>query len=508
MKRLSAAVFILGLVLPAFLPAVCPYLPFQDWPAHVGIVGVLTHFDDPVTSAHYTYSGWFKLNMLFYLPAWALGELVGPINAANLCLAVALGALGPAMWLLCRALDADHRLALLATPLAIGRHIYCGFGPNAASLPLFVLVFALFFFIRRGVRPRAGTVALSVVLLMLAFTHAFIFLATAGLLGLLATVDAVRSPRRAGWAALLGLVVSGALFVGLFSQGIGLAGRSAGDPVSAIWQAILDAPRDKLGETFWAWLFASYRYRQLDDGLQAVWSAAVLAGLGATLLMERAWWRSGRAALAALAAVTLAMFVILPENVGPPVNWWGARLRLPPLVALLLIPTVARSVGTRVSYAISAAGVVSVLTVMLALVDLAAFHQNYTRGLSAVLEAMPRGQRISALHFTPSAIHEYPGQPFGYFGNFYIAQKGGVVPQGFFERSEVPFLRRQRQPAPPWGIASRFRWASHGSRYDGFLVRIDDDRGLAPFVGHEDDVELVIKAGGWRYYRRVSPSPP
>ncbi|MEO1337078.1 MAG: hypothetical protein AAFV29_15645, partial [Myxococcota bacterium] len=350
MKNLKTVIFALGLVLPSLVPFVCPYLPFQDWPAHVGIVGALTQLSEPEARilTHFKYMGWFKLNMFFYLPAWALGEVIGPIAAANLCLSVSLAALAPAVWLLCRALDADPRMALLATPLALGHHVYYGFGPNAAALPMFVLVFALFFFVRRGIRPRACTLALIGTLLALAFTHAFIFLAAAGLLGVLAVVDIIRPPRVAGWAALLGLVVSFGFFALLFSQGIGVVGHRSGEPVAAIWKAILQAPRNRLGETFWTWLFASHRQRELDDWMQAAWSVVLVGAFALTLVFERkAWLRSGRAALAGLALITLVTFVILPENIGQPLNWWGARLRLPPLVALLLIPMLARPVGAR-----------------------------------------------------------------------------------------------------------------------------------------------------------------
>ena len=509
-EKLSTAGFWLALLLPALAPWVCPFPPFQDWPAHVGVVGALAHMDEPAARIHefYEYTGWFKLNTLFYLPAWGLSPWLGPIGAANACLALSLGALAPAVWWLCRSVDADPRLALLATPVALGRHVYCGFGPNAAALPLFVFSFALYFWARRarasGARVGHG-VALALVLSLLAWMHAFIYLAGAGLLALLILPDLFRAFRPA-FGALLALVGSAILFVVLFRQGLGVQGGASGDALTAIWQAAVAAPRDRLGETFWAWLFASYRYQRLDDLCQIAW----LVGVGGAALASWAeegarWWTTARAALFGLALVALLMFVLLPENVGPPVNWWGARLRLPVLVALLSLPLCGRAVGRQLGPFIPGVGFIAVITVVLGLVDLAGFHRTYTSGLSAVLDAMPAGRRISAINYTPRAVNEYPGQPFGYFGNFYIARKGGVVPQDFFERRELPFHRRSNLPSPPWGLAAGFRWPQHARGFDGFLLRTDPSKGDAPFYRHKDQLALEKEVGGWRYYRVQSP---
>ena len=523
---MARGAFWLGLVLPALAPFVCPFPPFQDWPAHVGVVGALAHMDEPAARIgdFYTYSGWFKLNMLFYLPAWGLTALMPPIAAANLCLAVAMGALGPSVWYLCRAVDADSRLALLATPLAIGRHVYCGFGPNAAALPLFVLVFAFFFWARRSGRgPDAtangamswigATAGLVATLTALAFMHAFIYLAAAGLLALVVVGDIARSPRRAAVAGASALIASGFLFVVLYRQGLGVAGQppTEGSRVAqAIWQAIVSAPRGRLGETFWQWLFASYRYQRLDDLCQIAWAAGLIgaAALGA-VLDGRDAWRSGRVALFGLAMVTVVMFCVLPENVGPPVNWWGARLRLPVLAALLCLPLMGRAVGAQAGVFVAVLGGLSTATVGLAVYDLSKFHRAYGAGLGEVLDAMPPGQTISALHFTPRAVNEYPGQPFGYFGNYYLAHRGGATPHDFFERRELPFRRQRTLPSPPWGIASAFRWAQHSPGFDGFLLKTDARKGNAPFFGDASKVELVKDTGAWRYYRvRAPPAAP
>ncbi len=495
-----------ALVLPGLAPLVCPYPPFQDWPAHVGVVGALARMDEPAARilTHFEYTGWFKLNMLFHVTAWGLSELADPITAANLCLAMALGSLAPAVWLLCRSLDADPRFALLATPLALGRHVYCGFGPNAAALPLFVLGFALYFVLRKTRHPYLAGAGLLVVWLALAWMHAFVFLAGAGLMALLIMGDTLRPPRWSAGVALGALLAAAGLLALLHRQGLGVADQSAGAPWEALWQAVLQAPRDDLGPVFWGWLFASYRYQRLDDLLQIVWLVGLTGAIWSAWALDgAAWWRTGRAAMLGLAVVALAMFVVLPESVGPPLNWWGARLRLPPLVALLCLPLVSRKTSRELGPFVPMVVATSVLTVGLGLYDLSAFHRTYNRNFGEVLDAMPPGQRISLLHFTTRAINEYPGEPFGYFGNYYVAAKGGVVPQDFFERRELPFRRRFRLPSPPWGAAGGFRWPQHARGFDGFLVKTDPARGSAAFFKHERAMKLERDVGAWRYYRLV-----
>ena len=502
-----------GLLLPGLAPWLCPFPPFQDWPAHVGVVGALAQIDDPAArlGSFYEYTGWFKLNMLFYLPAWGLTTVVDPISAANVCLAVAVASLGPASWLLCRSLNADPRLALVATPLALGRHVYCGFGPNAAALPLFVVALAAYFFVRAGRRTAASAALLIASMLALAWTHAFVYLAGFGLLLLVALGDVLARPRRAAAAAFLSLGLSFVLFAVLVRQGLGVyspvPSPSFGQTLEAVGQAVVHAPRDRLPQTFWTWLFASYRYRKFDDLLQIGWAVGLVGGLLMTWSLEGVrWWRTGRAALLGLAVWTGLVFVVLPENVGPPVNWWGARLRLPALVALLLIPMLSARVGRQLGAFVPAFATLSVGAVVAGLFDLAAFHQRYTADLREVLDAVPRGQRVSMLHFTPRSVHEYPGEPFGYFGNFYLARRGGAVPQDFFERRELPFRRRARLPAPSWGMAEVFHWPRHGPGFDGFLLKTDAAKGHAPFHRHRSQVELVKATANWRYYRvRGSP---
>lgn len=277
-RSLVTALYFGLLVSPALIPLLWPYLPFQDWPGHVGILGVMTHWGLPGTE-FYTPRSALGPNRLFYLLAWPIAELSSPLFAARLVLAASLGALAPSAHLLLRALGREPRFALAVVPLALGRHLTSGFATSAPALVTLLLALALLIRVRRDVRPLdAAGLALS--LLATGGFHAFIFCVALGFvaLGLGATVLS----RQWSAARLLALsllpVLTLAPLLRLVSSGAG----AAGDTLHALMKA-LRRPSVALGPTAWEWTFASLRYTRWDDALQALWCG----GLALTLVMVR-----------------------------------------------------------------------------------------------------------------------------------------------------------------------------------------------------------------------------
>jgi hypothetical protein len=507
--RVRALAFTLLLWSPGLIPLIAPYLPFQDWPGHLGTIGALLHKDDP--AAHigdfFQWNGWHAENRLFYTTAYLLAQVLPPLFAAQLLLGFCIGAMAPAMAALCRATDADERLAVLAMPIALGRHLYCGFALNVAALALLVLCLAAYFRIERADKPGAKE-ALTLWALMVALvaTHGFFYLVAFGLISLGIALRLLFGPRR---VALIGGAALLFSFAGFIPQYAAVGkGSSAGGPT--LWQAVVSASvaadRRGLARDFWEWLFASYRYAHTDDVLQALWALLLV---GAILLAARGEGRPffdrRRTTLLVMAGVTVAMFIALPSNIGPPLNWWGGNLRLPPIAALLLIPVAGRGPepSWRRAWLLGAAALVSTLTVGLAALDLGRFSRREMAGFDEVLRAIPAGRKISTLHYTPAELREYPGEPLGYAGNYYILEKGGLVPQNFFDITYFLFSRKAPAPAPPWGAAEGFNWDAHGPPFDGFLVRIRPGTPEAPFTGPLGErVKLVAAAGNWRYYEK------
>ena len=504
MRRL---LFVFVLCSPGLIPLLAHHLPFQDWPGHLGVIGALVHRDDPAARIleYFDWKGWMGPNRLFYLAGYALAELTSPAFGPRLLLALCLGALGPAAAWFARSAGADERLALFALPIALGRHVYCGFALNAAAL-VFVVASLAAYFTHRG-RPTRGNAALFFgTLLVLAFLHSFFFLVAVGLIGLLLLADlaTARGGRR---TALVACALVALASLGLAPQLTAIGARSAGGPglFEAVWIASRAADRSGLEQVFWEWLFASYRYATLDDRLQAVWALLFGAVILIALVFERTrFFDRARLYLLGLTAVTLAMFVFIPSTIGPPLNWWGGNLRLPPIVALLLIPLAGTGLRRLGPWPWRVVGAVSAGIVLTAAADLVRFDRTEMDGLSEVIEAMPPGQKIAVLHYTPREVHEYPGEPHGYVGNYYLLEKGGLVQQNLFEVVDIPFSRKVNIPAPPWGIAGAFDWGVHGVPADGFLVRRSASNPDAPFTGElAEKVELVKSAGNWRYYRRL-----
>lgn len=500
---------------PGLVALVSPYLPFQDWPGHLGIVGALVHRDDP--AAHmadfFTYRSWWGPNRLLYAIIVGLAHLVPASTAGMLGAALSLAALGPATAYLCRSLDEDEALAVFALPLALGRHVYCGFVANALALALLVFTLGAVFGYQR--RPALGRFLWFLVgLVLLQQAHEFIYLAGSGLIFLSVLPDLLRrAPREGPRSRLeapnsrrtaLGLLGALLLSFGLLLSSFETGGKDVGGGswVLAILQAIRSEDRGHLLRSFWEWLFASYRYSKVDDVLQALWGALFLGVLGSAVGADVPRLASRRGRLVAAALVTLAMFALLPSWIGPPVNWWAANMRLPVIAVLLLIPVAGRGIWRRSPRVRGVCTAICLVPVLLATADIFNFGRTEMAGLDEVIAAIPPGLRISALHFTPNMLYEYPGEPHGYLGNYYLLQKGGMVAQDLSSNPGVPIAKRIDGPAPPWGSAAAFSWPLHGPFYDGFLVRIDPVHPDAPFSEVKDQVRLEKAAGNFRYYSR------
>lgn len=487
----------LVLVSPAALPLLVTYLPFQDWPGHVGLLGVLTHWDEPAFGLRddYFFRGWVGPNRLFYLVAWPLCELFGVLTGARLALALFLGALGPAVHLLARELDTDPRVALWVPPLALGRHLFCGFAPNAAALPLMVLGFAAFLRLRK--RPCVlRALALFATAVATLDLHVFIFLALTGLLVLSCGLDLAR--RRFDVAAYCAPVLLALIPLTVWF-GRPAAETSGSGTMVALLQA-LSVPSLLKAQQAWTWLFASYHRSVVDDGLQAIWLALGLAAAAASALARRRRPRAedettpgpspadgARLHLGLWFGACMVVFLAFSEYVGPPVNWWGASLRLPVPAAILAIVLLAPPRATQAARADTethrrsgrwvfvGGGAVSAAFVTYVIFTTARFQHEEMRGFEAVVDRIPLGVRTCPLHDATELTADYPGVVHGYVGNYVVARRGGRVAQGVFGNAGVVFGSHGYMAQPGWGLRSGFSWARHHRDCDVFLVRQDPE---------------------------------
>ena len=162
------------------------YPPMSDLPLHEGVVGILRHYGD---TAYFPPDLYFlnlgQANQLFHAVAWALSYVVGTVWAVKLVIAasqfliLAMGArladhLGRSRW-----------GVLLLAPLALGFTYYWGLVANLVGFA--AILGALPTIDRAAAKPSArGAAASSGLIVLLFFAHEAIFVAAAGLLGMLA----------------------------------------------------------------------------------------------------------------------------------------------------------------------------------------------------------------------------------------------------------------------------------------------------------------------------------
>lgn len=472
------------LLSPALVPILAPHPPFQDWPAHLATIGAHTHFETADLGRFLVPQGWLHPNGALYLLGWLLAQAIPPRIAGQVLLALVLGAVGPAAAIFCSANGrrSGPALALLALPVAFARPTYSGFIPNVAGTVLLLLLLAAY--LKR--RP----LAVMVTALLLPLTHAFVALAGVGLVALLVLFD-VRADRKAAASGAGAMLVIVVLLVLLFG------GSSLG--AATLATAVAGADRGHLASDFWSWLVGFRGGTIADDLLQLAWLGAITAALA--LRAARRDVDPTERRLLALIGATLLAFVVVPMEIGPPIEWWGARGRLPAIALLLALPLV-RPKGAQITGALAAAAIVTY-----SLVEVRRWETGVMRGFDEVVEAVPSGRVVGALYYDVDPDGRFPGAELGYAAGYYMLEKGGMSTRTFFEPNEsdaiaatLPYTLARTYPSPPWGMAELFEGEMAG--IDVVLVRTR--RGQVPFYG-ETRVQLVREAGAWRYYTLRAP---
>lgn len=499
MSPRGRALLALVLVLPGLVPLIFPYLPFQDWPGHVGAVGAVHWASIGQLPADYVVRTWLGPNRLFYAMSAALSPLTGVLLASNIVLGFFLAGFGPSVAMIIRQTGGDERWALLVLPLSLGRVLSCGFGCNAMALtPLCVGVAAILWTRRAPVRGGVSLIVSAVVTLGL---HAFVFYVLWGFLllaGVYFTIEA--SSRRSGYICLFAWLLLG--FAARFFGHYGEANYGA------LFQAVLNSfefrSPAKLGSTFWEWLFAYHRTSLVDDIAQFFWGAAIAIGV----LRSRATLFSSpdQRLLLLLIAAAVVVYVLLPEGIGPPVNWWGGNLRVPIVIAILLVVLASRLcdlVATQAMVVGAAAGLVFFAFTTMRIAD---FSRNEMAGFDSLLEQIPAQRRVCAVHFSDAVLHEFPGEPHWYVANYYLALKPGLVSANLFGNSGEIVGRNSEVPQPGWGVANGFDWDTHFAWCDYLLVRHSPAEDYSP--PPRGDATVLTRIGRWVLIEKNSSEEP
>lgn len=487
------------LVSPGFIPILAPYLPFQDWPAHIGVAAVKHWLDmGQALPEAYAFRGWIGPNRLSYLLGQLLGGVLDPHAAGNAVLACFMALLGPSTHFAIARAGGDPRWALCSLPFVVGRVAACGFGPNVMALPLAMVSLGIYF---RLDRHRLKSLALLVLALGGVLTmHLFVFLSLIGLMGMSACIDTLRdTTRRRGIDTLVVCVCMCVVMKLVAFVPQPDVGPSA---FSAVVGAIAWPRLAELGPSFWEWLFAYFRRGRWDDVLQALWLAGVLSA--AVIAAVQGGGGASARRLVVMVTCVLAAFCVLPENIGAPVNWWGGNLRLPTMAGLLAVTYSSFADGRLARYVRYSASSASVVFVGVATWLVVDFSNNEMAGFAKVAHAVPAGSRVCALHYSPDRVHEFPGEPHWYAANYLLAMKPVGVDHGLFGNVGEPVSRPRDISAPGWGVAQHFSWVAHAGWCDSFVVRYQASEAGQPFSGQAPEcVELVADEPPWRVYRRI-----
>lgn len=500
-RYLKTTLYWLGLVAPGFVPLLAPYLPFQDWPGHVAITAAKHWIDaGALLPEAYAFRGWVGPNRLSYLLADLLVPIVGSLTASNIVLGFGLASLGPAMHFTIRWLGGDPRWALASTALALGRVTACGFGPNVMALPGAVMALGCWWTLRP--QPRE-VVRLGCVLLFVLGMHLFVFLSITALLVLMGVVDIMRRATRTRGLLVLAVAVVALVVMRLVAFVPVQARAASGSVVDAVVAGMRWPTVDSTLSSYWEWNFAYLRTAVWDDRLQVLWAVSIGGGV-----VWAAWRLTSSQVVRRLVLLFLAClsaFVVLPESIGAPVNWWGGNLRVPTLATLVLIVLGSQARGRIAVVFGSVAGAASLVFVAMSGAAIVAFSRDEMAGFQRLVTRVEPQTRLCTMHYSPAAIHEFPGEPHWYAGSYALAVAPIAVDHGLFGNPGEPVARPREIQAPGMGSAHGFDWRKHQSWCDAFLVRYSAANPGEPFSGQAPEcVELLAESPPWRLYTRTS----
>lgn len=520
--------FAAGLVANLLPLLVAPILPFADLHGHAGLLGAMVHRGDPAARIddYFTFHVRPSPNAIFWVVGWPLTQAVSVTTATNLYLAMfCVVGLPVSLLVALRAHGKDPVLSFLAFPLIYHRCLWYGFAGNVAAVPLLLLTLALASL--AFAHPRAGwrDLALALALLVLSTAHAFLYLVTLCLVILWALL-AIGQPSRA-WRRVAVLLPS-LLYLGPW-LGASLFGRKPdGGGFLALVKHVFGQRRQL--STYFAnvheWLINGYA-GTLDEWVAGIFVATLLACLIFGLRSPgqspspaetppqappttphsspgTAGWR-WRIAIAW--GVLGAGYFLLPMSILRPLSWWAVNVRLLVpcvLVAVLLVPWRPRGLPRAALIPVMASAIVygGYLT--------HDFRSWFMRveldGFSQALAAIPPGKRVHALYPPFDNERHYSHFPMGYVVDYYTVERGGTAVPFLWAVEDYWVGWRPQGPSASWGLASAFRWQTHGRSWDYFLAK-QPAPGNGPRLSLFTDapagaVSKVFERGLWSVWKR------
>jgi hypothetical protein len=460
-------------------------LPFQDAPQHVATVRVLADYANPVLG----FARWFEIDLRrleylgFYLPAAAIAKLVGAQAACRVVLTLVALALPAAAWMFLAAFDRDRRLAVFAPALFHTATLYLGFFNFVESVPALLVVVAL---IERELREprRARALILAAAGPVLLWLHPSALAMALGA-GVFLAITRGESWRRSARALAPFLPALVLLAVWAFGA---LAHRDGVEAVAHTTANWLGPKRQLLELLRFGNVLKGHADELCVAALVLLWLAATLVP-GRHQKGERSW------RLPLLAAVTFAVYMVTPFDIG----FMGyIHLRPVPLLVMAVVASPRLAPGRLTGALLAAAVAVQVAyAAKLSSVYRAFDSEAQVSELHQVLRAAAPGQRLLALVYDQKSAL-VAGRSFLHFAAYYELDRGGRARMNFAEYPWTPVrYRRGNEPDP----LPRY-WEAHPAWYDANEEGADADyvlvRGAGPGPGSR--FRLQAEAGEWALY--------
>ncbi|MEZ4222732.1 MAG: hypothetical protein R3B13_17450 [Polyangiaceae bacterium] len=466
------------------------HLPMQDGPAHLALIQIWRHLDDPgVIQQEYMARGGLPPYVVYYSLLRLLGALTDLETANRFILAGYVIALPLSFAYTFTRFGRDMRYGLLAFPFIYNTPFIYGFTSNVIALPLFVLAIGL----TKSYLDRPNwrrELTLTVLIMVLYLSHVLVAAAYAVSAPIL-LLSHVHRPLQVLRRGLFGLP---AFALALWwSQGQTKGTKFEGEHFDV---------SQNLREGI-AWINDVQLGNWDEYALLAVFATVLLCAAlpSPPLTTPRRHWTFALAAVA-----VFALFFAAPAHTFKPYYHWAtnSRLVLPGVFLLLLLPKLPLR-GARLL----------LLAPALIVFTLSGFelYQSFTRydatlrHLDRVIEAIPANKRVLPLVYDQGdGLHR--GYPIRHTLLLYQAQKPGYMPEGLVSDNTPIAFRTRRTPGPFYKRPGDFRYNVHGSYYHYFLAAFPEGRpppDTLPTAGA--NLRLVRRSGRFAAYENLGPRP-
>ncbi len=251
------------------------WLPFVDYPQHLGAVAAIHGAGDPTWSQYFVVEYSRSQYLLLYVLSDWLAYPLGVEGAARLTTVLSIAGLPLSLALYLRESGRDPMLGALAVPVALHVYVFWGFLNFAAGMAMALLALAAFTRLCRQPTSR-NTTFFALGALLTFYTHAqlYAWLALAALVTLLATAPVAGKKRAlaALWRGALGALPSGlGAAYWIYRSGViehGEAGTRSGHAAQVAEDPARFSP---LADTIRGWLGHSFEIYRDGAGL---WIAA------------------------------------------------------------------------------------------------------------------------------------------------------------------------------------------------------------------------------------------